>query len=248
MDSPSDTESSATPESSPLTESSTHAGAAMTTEPPTAAGGRTKRGRRSNLKTALMAGVVVLAGLVTAQLLVNRLNPRLYAGTVLQQDEPAPSLDGLRFASGEAVDLAAFDDEVTLVFFGYTNCPDICPATLNSARVAVSELSPELQSRVNLLMVTVDPERDTPEDLQRYVQAFNPAFRAVTGPRDVLDRAATLYGVYYAAERVDTSDEPYLVEHTTSLMGIGPDGALRVIWASDVNPKALTADLQQLLS
>ena len=56
------------------------------------------------------------------------------------------------------------------------------------------------------------------------------------------------WALFYAAERVDTSDEPYLVEHTTSLMGIGPDGALRLIWASDVKPNALAADLEELLA
>jgi len=206
--------------------------------------GRT--GRR--LRIVVLVGAAVIAGLVAARLLVPRLSPHLYSGTVLQQSEAAPPMDGLSFASGESVDLAAFDGDVALVFFGYTNCPDVCPMTLSTVSRALEQMDPDRRQRVHMMMVSVDPDRDGLPSLQEYVGFFNPEFRGIGGPREAIDRAATLYGVYYELDRVDADDDSYLVDHTASLMGIGPDGALRVIWATDVTAEALAADLEELLS
>lgn len=196
---------------------------------------------------AIVAAVVVV-GVVAARFLVGGLTPHLYAGTVLQQSQAAPPLDGLSFASGEPVDLAAFEGEVALVFFGYTNCPDVCPLTLSTVRRAMDQLDAQQRDRVQMMMVSVDPDRDEPQSLQQYVGFFDPGFRGVGGPKEAIDRAATLYGVYYELDRVDEDDQAYLVDHTASLMGIGPDGALRVIWSSEVTADALAADLEELLS
>lgn len=204
------------------------------------------------LRTGALIALAAIAGLVVVRVAIDRLSPHLYSGTVLQQSETAPPLDGLRFATGESVDLAAFDDEVTLVFFGYTNCPDVCPLTLSTVTQALDELSEADRSRVNMLMVSVDPDRDDLVSLQQYVEFFDEDFLGVGGPQAAIDQAASLYGVYYELHReqdaANTTDDAYLVDHTASMMGIDTGGALRVVWPSDITPAALAADLEELLS
>lgn len=201
---------------------------------------------RRRLLTALMVVAGVAIGLVVVIGLIGRLRPHLYAGTVLQGDEPAPALDDLAYADGSPVDLGAFDGEVVLVFFGYTNCPDVCPTTLAEAAGALERLG-DKADRTNLIMVSVDPGRDDPASLQDYVGFFDPSFRGAGGPVEAIDAAASAYGVFYRLDEPDT-DGGYLVDHTGTLMGIGPDGALRVVWSPGVGPEALAADIDALLS
>ena len=203
--------------------------------------------RRRGIVVAVVATVAVgLLGVVVARSLFGTVTPHLYSGTVLQQSEPAPSMDGLRFVSGEPVDVAAFADELVLVYFGYTNCPDICPTTLSSAATAIDQLSSDQQDKVRLLMVTVDPERDLPAELEEYVEFFHPEFDGATGDLDAVTRVASLYGVFY--EHGEGSiEEGYVVDHTATLMAIGPDGALRIVWPPEVSSKDLRDDIKELL-
>jgi protein SCO1/2 len=202
--------------------------------------------RWDRLIVALLLIAVVAAGILVAPRIVAAFRPHLYTGTVFQGSTPAPPLDGLHDVDGEPVDLAAYDGKVLLVFFGYTNCPDICPGTLGRASLAVRELGNDAD-QVDLLLVGVDPARDTAEDLETYVDLFDPRFQAATGDTEALAQVASLYGVYYEAESEPDDNGDYLVDHTASLVGIGPDGSLRVLWAPDVDVDALTADLDALI-
>ena len=194
-------------------------------------------------------GAVIVLGLVVARLLVGWLSPHLYAGTILQTDDPAPTMNGLSFArTGEPVDVAAHDGDVVVVFFGYTNCPDVCPASMALAARAVSGLSEDEQARTRVWMVSVDPERDDPESLQTYVEFFDPTFDGVSGPVPDIDRVSTEYGVFYQIDPTAAEGHHYLVDHTASLFGIGPDGALRIVWPPNVTAEQLRADIHELLS
>lgn len=213
-----------------------------------AAAGPTAARRRPGWRQYAM---VVLAGLalgalvvLVAPLIVRRFEPHLYAGTVLQARVDAPAFDGLSYATGGPVDLAALRGDVVLVYFGYTNCPDECPATLSAAARAVGRLTPAQQARVTVLMVTIDPARDDPASLQRFVTAFNPGFRGAWGSDEATTRVASLYGVYYQVTPGAGGPE---VVHTSSLAGIGPDGKLRVVWPTNVPDDALASDLAALL-
>lgn len=173
-------------------------------------------------------------------------SPHLYAGTVLQQSETAPQMNSLVYGDGSPVDLAVYDDKVVLVYFGYTNCPDVCPTTLSSAATALLNLNEEERSRAELLMVTVDPERDTPEDLQEYVSFFDPGFRGVSGERADIDVVASTYGIFHELGEGDI-ESGYLVDHTATLLAIGTDGALRIVWPPNVTSSELTGDIKELL-
>lgn len=210
------------------------------------AGPATASGRRRRALVALAVVAAVVVGAAAALWLVGQVRPHLYAGTVLQGDEAAPSLAELTYADGEPVDLAALDGEVVLVFFGYTNCPDVCPTTLHDTAKAVEQLDDDQAERTNLIMVSVDPERDDAATLDAYVSFFHPRFRGAGGTTEAIDRAASAYGVFYQFGEPET-DGSYLVDHTGTLMGIGADGALRVVWGPGVPPEALAADIEAML-
>jgi protein SCO1/2 len=212
------------------------------------------RGKPSGLGrwTKVLLGVLALVLLVGLgfRILVGSLNPHLYAGTVFQFDEPAAPLEGIYLADGSEVDLTAYEGELLLVFFGYTFCPDVCPTTLSGAAQAIEGLDADTQERVNLLMVSVDPTRDDPETTNRYAQFFSPQFLGASGDVAAIDRAASLYGIYYDIREPEAADQPdnYLVDHTATLMGITPDGVLRIVWPPDISPDLLRADIAELLS
>jgi protein SCO1/2 len=123
-------------------------------------------------------------------------------------------------ADGSAFDLSAFEGSPTLLFFGYTHCPDICPATIGEI-FGVFQSEPETQA----VFVSVDPERDTPEWLAKWTAYLPEAFHAVTGSPGAIRRAADGYGVRYA--RVETtSTSGYTMSHTANLFLIDADGQL----------------------
>jgi len=193
--------------------------------------------------------VAIVLAVVGSQAIVSVLRPHIYSGTVIRGDTPAPTMEDLQFVSGDAVDLGSFDDSdaVVLVFFGYTNCPDICPTTLSAVSKARNQLSEQDQERTQVLMVSVDPERDKPDRLQEYVEFFDPSFLSAGGSEDQIARVASLYGVHYELGE-GTVEEGYLVDHTATLLGIGSDGVLRVVWPPDIDAAALADDLEELLS
>ncbi len=208
-----------------------------------------RRSRRSHWQWARLAaliGTAVFAGLIVARLGVGLLQPHLYAGTVLQSPTPSPEMDGLVLGNGEPMDMATFEGDVVLMYFGYTNCPDVCPTTLSTAARLREELSEQDRERVHVIMVSVDPERDPLGTLQSYVEFFDDDFLALGGAAEAIDRAAAQYGIYYAFSEPE-ADGSYTVDHTASLLGIGPDGHLRVVWGPDVDPNAFGADVRELL-
>jgi protein SCO1 len=158
--------------------------------------------------------------------------------------------DGLRYTTEEPVDLAALRGNVVLVFFGYTACPDACPLTMSTLARTVAGLGPEQRNRTKVLLVTVDSAHDDNLTLERWVTAFDPSFQGVRGSDEATNRAASLYGVCYDTGTDGASVDgagASTVNHTTSLIGIGPDGVLPVVWPPNVSEPALAGDLADLL-
>lgn len=112
---------------------------------------------------------------------------------LLAEPWPAPALD-LSDPQGRTVGLDDFSDRVLAVFFGYTWCPDVCPITLAQLSRLQDELDPEAE-RLQIVFVSLDPARDTPERLERWTAAFHPSLRALTGPLDELRRTAWDWGI-----------------------------------------------------
>ncbi len=188
----------------------------------------------------VVAAIVV--GAIAAYFVLGALNPYVFHGAILQSDGPAPAVD-LMATDGQPLDLAAFDGKVVALYFGYTFCPDVCPTTLSDVAKAKRLLDTD---EVQVIMVTVDPARDTPELLDRYVTSFDPSFLGAYGSEAQIAEAAALYGVYYEAQE-GTKATGYLVDHTATLMVIDPEGHLKLLLPFGVNAEGMAADFEYLL-
>jgi protein SCO1 len=141
--------------------------------------------------------------------------------------------------------LADFRGKAVALFFGYTHCPDVCPTTLAELAEAMRRLGAD-HSRVQVLFVTVDPERDTPELLRLYVPAFDPTFLGLRGDAAALERVAKEFKVIYA-RRPGSTPETYAMDHSAGTFLFDPQGRLRVFESYGVGPEVLVHDLAQLL-
>jgi protein SCO1/2 len=158
----------------------------------------------------------------------------------LTQPQVAPQLADLVYADGSDFDLAEFSGSNTLVFFGYTHCPDVCPQTLGEI-FGVFEASPETQA----VFISVDPERDTTEFLAEWTQYLPDQLNAVTGSPGAIRRAADNYGVKYA--RVETtSTSGYTMSHTADVYLIDAAGQLRSSYPFGTPAEDIVADLDRL--
>jgi protein SCO1/2 len=201
--------------------------------------------------------VVVLAALVALVLglTVNKvLNSKgdgtdkvalLDAGIVLlPQSRSLPSLT-LTDQNGQALQVDQLKHKWSLLFFGYTFCPDICPATLAQLRQLQGMLPAEAKDKLRVVLVTVDPHRDTPEQLKKYLGFFDPAFLGLTGSQEDLQKLAAAVSIPYIP--ADTSKENYTVDHSGNLVIIGPDGTQRGFIRAPLNNDKLATQLPGLL-
>lgn len=173
-----------------------------------------------------------------------RLQPHVFSGTVIQSETQAPGIE-LATSTGERAALRDFEDKVVVVYFGYTFCPDVCPTTLSTLKKAVDELGSGADD-VQVVMVSVDPARDTPDVLRDYLGFFDPSFIGMTGTEDEIASVATVYGVYFQA-REGSVDTGYLVDHSAHLMVIDREGYLKLVLSPDLTVDQIADDLDYLL-
>lgn len=170
---------------------------------------------------------------------------RVLAGVVR---DPAPVVDGTSLPSltneGDDVEFRAEPGGLKAVYFGYTNCPDVCPTTMADWTVALRRLPDEISSQIETVMVTIDPERDN-EILTGYVQSFVPdAVAAGTRDADRLAAAAEPFGVIY--DVATAADGEIEVSHSGFLYLVGDDGRLLVAWPFGTSSAEMAADVEQL--
>ncbi|MCZ7569398.1 MAG: SCO family protein [Ardenticatenaceae bacterium] len=190
---------------------------------------------------------VVSAALLLALVLSGCGPQHTYGGTVVDPPLEVPAFT-LVDTAGQPFDLKGAAGQITLVFFGYTNCPDTCPLTMAHLKQAVAQLRPQETERVQVVFVTVDPDRDTPEVVGRFVHGFNPSWVGLTGDPAVLAQARKAYGVYgEPAESGHADHAAYEVVHTDRVFALTGPGAVRLIWGSDTPPAMLTEDIRALL-
>ncbi len=141
-----------------------------------------------------------------------------------------------------------FNGKVVVLAFGYTHCPDACPTTM--ARLAKSmQMLGEAAEEVQVVLLSVDPERDTPELMGRYVATFNPTF--IGGSVDTTDEARLFETLGIFSERAEeaTGDaQAYLVDHTTSTIVLDRSGNWQMVWNFSVTAEQMTEDLQTLIA
>jgi protein SCO1/2 len=169
-----------------------------------------------------------------------------FRGTSYDQPYPAASNFSLTRANGETFQLSDHRDKVTLLFFGYTSCPDVCPTTMADLKRVLDQLSPANLKQVQVIFVTVDPKRDTPERVQEYVDHFNSSFVGLSGSEDELAKVWNDYGIY-RLEVPGASAAGYSVDHTARITMIDKNGNLRVSYGFDTPVEDLVHDIQLLL-
>ncbi|MGA7179610.1 MAG: SCO family protein [Thiobacillaceae bacterium] len=148
--------------------------------------------------------------------------------------------------AGHVRTLKDFHGKVVALFFGYTHCPDVCPTTLSELAIALRQMGDEAK-RVQVLFVTVDPERDTPALLAQYVPAFNPTFLGLyTDPKSLVKLAAEFKVFYHKNGGSDPKN--YLIDHSAGTYVFDPHGQLRLLMPYASNPKNIAADLHTLLN
>jgi len=149
-------------------------------------------------------------------------------------------------AEGTQRSLADFKGKVSVVFFGYTQCPDVCPTTM-AELAAIKRAMGKDGDRVQGIFVTVDPERDTPEVLKAYLAAFDPSFVALRGTPEQTAEAAREFKVFFAKVPGKT-DASYTVDHTAGSYVIDTQGQLRLFERYGAPAQELQADLEKLLA
>jgi protein SCO1/2 len=147
---------------------------------------------------------------------------------------------------GKVRTLADFKGKAVVMFFGYTQCPDVCPTTLTEMQQAMTLLGPQ-SDKVQVLFVTVDPERDTAAILKQYVPAFDPRFLGLR-PADepALEKVAKDFKIYYK-KVPGTSPGSYTMDHTAGSYAFDPEGRLRLYIKHAQGPETLAHDLKELL-
>jgi protein SCO1/2 len=172
------------------------------------------------------------------------LTPPSYNGMVLQSPERMGDFT-LTSHTEEAVSLSDFRGKIVMLYFGYTYCPDVCPATLIELKNARNQLG-KYADDVQIVMVSVDPQRDTPEVLASYLSYFDPSFVGLTGTEEELLAAATPYGVFFEAHE-GTVETGYAIDHTAAVLVIDRDGYLRMMYPFGMTADQMAEDLAYLV-
>ena len=161
------------------------------------------------------------------------------SGTHLGRGLSLMGMDGKPFTDER------FKGKVTLIFFGFTQCPDVCPTTLAELAEVLKMLGDQA-SNVQILMITVDPERDTPAILTEYIKAFDDRILGLTGSLAEIKQAASLYKAYYA--KVPQAAGQYTMDHSASFYLIDKKGESRVLVPNNSGAAAIAKDLTILLA
>jgi len=176
-------------------------------------------------------------------LVLNSLRTHSLHGLSIDPIEPAPEFTLLN-QDRLLVSLSEYRGRVVLLFFGFTNCPDECPATMAVWRQVDSMLGADAD-QVTYLFITVDPVRDTPEQLKAYLSVFNSTFVGLTGSMDDIEFVARSYAAFFA--NIPLAEEDYLVDHTTLTHLIDHDGNLIRAYPYGTIADDIAADIHYLL-
>lgn len=221
--------------------------ASSAAQPPPAAGLETAPtlGRRAGRPVALAAGILAILAVAAILLLFGRGDTYTFHGGEYLPAQPAPALD-LMDQRGAAFSLAAQQGKVVLLYFGYTTCPDLCPTTLSDFQVIKDELGADAE-RTEFVLVTFDPERDTPERLTQYLAFFDDEFIGLRGDAAQTEAATLAYGVTVKRVEYPESATGYLLDHTALIYVIDPEGRLRLSYPYGTDPALIAQDVRHLL-
>jgi len=212
--------------------------------------------RNQSILIATAVGIVAIAsGMMFARALMHGsgaaqtgMQAGLAKATLLTPPRPLPQF-ALLDHTGAAFDPAQLKNHWSLLFFGFTRCPDVCPTTLGVlAQVEKSLADLPVAQRPQVILVSVDPQRDTPEQLAAYVRFFSPSFRGVTGTQQAIDSLTRALGVPVAISKSPSGNGDYTVDHSAAIFLIDPQGALRALFSTPHVPAVIAADYRLILT
>ena len=189
---------------------------------------------------------VVLPALLALLLIVGGCGKRESGGFQLTDVTGAPFGKSLELTdhNGQRRTLADFKGKVVVLFFGFTHCPDACPTTMAELAMVAKELGSDA-AKLQVLFVTVDPERDKPEVLKQYVPAFHPSFLGMSGTPEDISRTAKEFKVYFAKQQQPGGN--YTMDHSAGTFVFDKQGRLRLFGQYRAGAKAILHDVKVLL-
>ena len=173
--------------------------------------------------------------------------PEIRSATVLPDPRPLQPFQ-LTDSRRQPFSPEALEGRWTLLSFGYTHCPDICPSTLALLDYATRNIeSADLEEKLQVVFVSIDPERDTLERLAEYVAYFNPSFLGATGEPAALHALTDQLGVLFM--RVDETDSAlgYVMDHSTQLVLVDPEARMHALFSSPHDPERIAVDTKNIL-
>jgi protein SCO1/2 len=193
-------------------------------------------------RQAILFGALVLLFLAALFVYQSLLPPQMNGSAI----EPPVSMGDFNLQSGSGpVTLSQFRGRYVVLYFGYTSCPDICPTTLATLREALSRLG-ERASDFQVIFVSVDPGRDSPEYASVYASRFDPAFLGITGTPEQIDAVTHQFGIFYKLNPPDDGGF-YTVDHTASTLVLDREGNLVLTWPYGLQPNQIEDDMRALL-
>lgn len=199
-----------------------------------------------NLK--LIAAVFVILGLALAGVTYLQDNKKTVKLAATEMPSPYPIEDfHLTTADGKDFTKTELLGKYTLLYFGFTRCPDACPTTLAQFRSEIPKLTPEAHDKVQFLLVTVDPEHDTGPILKQYVEAFHKDIHAATGTEAEIHKIATAMKTTFNKIDENAGDpDLYMMAHSPRYFLIDPEARLAAVYNPPLDPGVLSADLNKL--
>lgn len=210
---------------------------------PASPGGGSKRS--TVVVIALAAVLLLVAGLLVA---ANRgASGSEWAGTPMAEPLAKPPIV-LTGTDGEPFDLQAeTEGRVTLLFFGFVNCPDICPTHLANVARAFDQLPNEVSGQVDMVFVTTDPQRDDPATIRSFLDNFDQRFIGLSGTQEEIQEAQRLAGVAVASQQQLDDDREYRINHAGQVIAFSPDGVARVSYPFGTRQADWVRDLPKLV-
>ena len=200
---------------------------------------------RPRIRWLIIGAAALILGLFVGWLIINYFAvPYTFHGTLIQSPNQASNFT-LTGRNGDAVSLNDFRGKAVLIYFGYTFCPDVCPATMVELAKANALLGDDAD-KAQVIMISVDPARDTTEKLDEYVTHFDPSFLGVTGTENEVAAVATPFGIFYEKHE-GTAATGYLIDHTASVLVIDPDGYLRLVYPFNTPGEDIAKDILQII-
>jgi protein SCO1/2 len=198
-----------------------------------------------NLLIGLVIGIAIAAGIALAlRDSTGQAVPR--AATILPAGNTLPDF-ALLDQEGAPADKTVFEGQWDVVFFGFTNCPDICPATMTVLGQAKRQLEAEgLQPLPRVVLVSVDPERDTPEAMARYIGYFGDDNLGLTGELAEVRKLTDALGIFF--QKAGDEEAAYVVDHSTVVLVIDPQGRLKALFSTPHTVPDLVHDLPLIMA